>query len=386
MKKETYDYLWKYVIVEHAKQIFKEENIPFDQKKFDQKYNDIKNCYDNLRGYSKFAYLKNPDGLSNRFLVATYLILAIAKTKPINAGENEGTFKNEQLAIRVGIWTLTVFNAPINQNNDENQKRLWNKDNISLLLEQLGDFKEFLYSHLYYDINDRIYSILEMSNMIWMIESYIKKISMLVDDKREKILNELNALNNNRILSNQCIRNLKFRWDDIWIDVISDVAIQMVDKNKGRAEFDRTSKYIVLDEFMALLNEARDNYVTLHEVSADKYIITACFILAIAKSQPLRYKYDIHAKKGIYNENLALEAGLRLLYQFKIFELRQNAAFTEPYKKAQRFLFPDPFHNKTYKELLCLMLHYDIRENKYGVLAIANILFMIDAYTQLLID
>jgi hypothetical protein len=171
------------------------------------------------------------------------------------------------------------------------------------------------------------------------------------------------------------------RWDSIWTDLISKVAIKIVEKNRGRTEFDRTLKYTILNEYITLINESIDNYAQLSGVNLDKYMITACFILAVAKSQPIRYKYDIHAKKGIYNENLALEAGLQLLYQFRNVEFAECENSSNP--RYVRYAFPKPFHNKTYKELFCLMLHYDIRENKYSILAIANILFMIDIYTDL---
>ena len=424
MKNETFDHIWDYAIVPTAKNILDRERTSFDDNSFKSRKDDVKIAYDNMRGFSKFAYLKDPDGLSNRYLVSAYLILAIAKTKPLNAGINEGTLKNEQLAIRIGMWVICLFREYQNRakigrktsDPEEFEKELkianglWNKDDIETLLKTLDLFEKFFCYHLYYDISDKIYSILELSNIIWMIEAYIDEYSIIknesgktnVDDEKigkDKTDKEKSAERNNgevqfdkeeRIHAciKQCIfqevvsewaRCLDRRWDSIWNDNISAVAMDMVDKYKERIVFDRTSKYIILNEYLLLLDEARSNYMKLSGVSSNKYMIAACFILAIAKSQPLRYKYDIHARKGIYNENLALEAGLRLLYEFGSFDSDHHNNCKN--KTVQRYVFPKPFQNKTYKELLCLMLHYDIRENKYSILAIANILLMIEVYT-----
>lgn len=400
MKKETFDYIWDNAIVPAARQILEEQKISFDENSFKTRKYDVKNEYDNLRGFSKFAYLKDPDGLSNRYLVSAYLVLAIAKTKPLNAGENEGTLKNEQLAIRIGLWAICLFreyqirakitNESINEDELKSKIGLWNKDNLKAILEKLDLFQRMLCYHLYYDIGDKIYSILELSNIMWMLEAYIDKYSTIDKEHLGTNENQEKSDKKNKIddFIKQCIfeevkcewdRCLEQRWDSIWSNNISNVAMEMVDKYKGRTVFDRTSKYTILNQYISLLNEARNNYVKLSGVSSNKYMITACFILAIVKSQPLRYKYDIHARKGIYNENLALEAGLRLLYDFETLIKINN----HNNKGIQRYAFPKPFQNKTYKELLCLMLHYDIRENKYSILAIANILLMIELYTYI---
>ena len=268
--------------------------------------------------------MKDPDGLSNRYLVSTYIILAIAKIKPFDAGKNEGTLKNEKLAIRTGMWAICLFNSY--QAQTEEKQKKWKKLSEILpdTLKKLGDdFLQSLYYHLYYDISDKKYNILEMSNIIWLLEDFINIIEDGNYNATERELT-LKKLSDKIFLKNEWDRSLDIRWDSIWINIVSQVAIEIVDKYKGRVVFDRTSKYAILNEYMTLINESKDNYVKLSGVCSDKYMISACFILAIAKSQTLRYNYDIHARKGIYNENLALEAGLRLLYEFGNYERSQR--------------------------------------------------------------
>lgn len=396
MKDTTFKNIWDNVIKVQAKAILEEDRIinssgkvDFNADLFDNKKEDVKNEYDNIRGYSKFAYLKDPDGLSNRYLVSTYIILAIAKIKPLDAGENEGTLKNEKLAIRTGFWAICLFNSYQAQNSQKQDG--WKKlsKELGKTLKELGDdFENRLYYHLYYDINDKKYNILEMANIVWLLEVFLENKNGDVNKRKEL----LECLSRKKLVVNTWDRSIDLRWDSIWSNIVSQVATEIVDKYKGRVEFDKTSKYTILYEYMTLINESKDNYVKLSDVYSDKYMISACFILAIAKSQPLRYTYDIHAKKGVYNENLALEAGLRLLYEFRDDqEGNVDSLSASPVKyttksintASKRYAFPKPFHNKAYKELLCLMLHYDIRENRYSVLAISNILYMIEIYTNM---
>ena len=46
------------------------------------------------------------------------------------------------------------------------------------------------------------------------------------------------------------------------------------------------------------------------------------------------------------------------------------------------FRFPETERDTRYQELLCLMLYYDIENNHYSILGLANILFLIEEYTK----
>jgi hypothetical protein len=110
----------------------------------------------------------------------------------------------------------------------------------------------------------------------------------------------------------------------------------------------------------------------------DRHKVCACMILAIAKSKPLVYEdNDVGGIKKIFNENLAMTIGLSLLYNFIISSYQNNETWLR-----QGFSFPATDRDATYQELLCLMLYYDIKNNQCSILALSNILFMIEAYTK----
>lgn len=369
MNKTTFNQIWEEMVKKEANAILDMNSFDYDVLDNKTAKKNVSDEYDRLRSYAKIKYLRDPEGYSNRYLVCSYLTMAIAKVRPLNVGKSEGNLLNEKLALRVGVRMLALFKSYESEN--EVEKDFWNNQNIAqLVFEQLGkDYEERLCYYLYYDIEERTYSILELANIIWIIEAY-----MLIDINRGQIL-EKPQYATKRYINKEYSYAYDRMWDNIWEEVIERKAKRIVDQNVGEVVFDKSSKRLILKAVDKVYYDANAKYVRLRNLSVDKYIFCACLILAIAKVQPLEYKHDNHDLKGIYNENLAIEVGLSMLYHMTKKEI--------DYKRYNsRFKFPSVFQSKTYKELLCLMLYYDVEANHYSTLAIANILYMIVLYTK----
>lgn len=84
--------------------------------------------------------------------------------------------------------------------------------------------------------------------------------------------------------------------------------------------------------------------------------------------------------QNVSNENLALTVGFSLLRSYLLTIYKKQSDYYACFKKG--FSFPETKNNQSYRELLLLMLHYDVSEKHYSILALANILFMIEKYTE----
>lgn len=369
MNDNTYNYIWKEMIENEAKDILADLSIEFHNVILKDAKKKILTEYDRLRSYAKIEYLRDPEGYSNRYLVCSYLIMAIAKVSPLKVGKNDVNLTNEKLALRAGVRLLSLFKSYECKGEDG---EIWRKHQIvDVVFDQLGeDYVESLCNYLFYDIEENTYSILELANIMWIIDAYLMVCykSNQVIDILDKPQYTIERYVKDRFAYDKI-------WDSIWEDVIEKKAKRIVDNNIGEVVFDKSSKRLILKAMDKIYNDAKAKYVRLHNFAVDKFIFCSCLILAVAKVQPLEYKHDNHDLKGIYNENLAIEVGLSMLYYFTTEEM--------DFKRNQsRFKFPSAFQNKTYKELLCLMLYYDVEADHYSTLAIANILYLIVLYTK----
>lgn len=171
-------------------------------------------------------------------------------------------------------------------------------------------------------------------------------------------------------------------FDILWKDGIVKKGKRIVDSNIGKVEFDERSKDRILKEYNKLRDYSKVSYMRNPDGLLDRHKVCACLILAIIKSAPL---VDVDGEgisemKTIYNENLAMSVGLSLLKHYIITAHSQEREYIEIYKDG--FRFPETNRDTRYQELLCLMLHYDVENGNYSILAIANILFLIEEYTK----
>ncbi len=171
----------------------------------------------------------------------------------------------------------------------------------------------------------------------------------------------------------------KKTYEILWKDGIKVKAKQIVNDNIGKVVFDSEAKERVFNEYCKLRDYTKVSFMRNPDGLLDRHKVCACLIIAIIKSKPLIYEDndDNAGMKTIFNENLAMTVGLSLLYNFIVSADRDNKKWLK-----NGFCYPDTMRDATYKELLCLMLYYDIKNNQYSILALSNILFTIEAYTK----
>lgn len=165
----------------------------------------------------------------------------------------------------------------------------------------------------------------------------------------------------------------------MWKDGIKAKAEQIVNDNVGKVVFDIASKERIFKEYSKLRDYTKVSFMRNTDGLLDRHKVCACLILAIIKSKPLIYEEneDDFGMKNIFNENLAMTVGLSLLYNFIISSDGNNVKWLQ-----NGFCYPETTRDATYQEFLCLMLYYDVKNNQYSILAISNILFMIESYTK----
>ncbi len=176
-------------------------------------------------------------------------------------------------------------------------------------------------------------------------------------------------------------------FDTLWNQGIKIKAKQMVDDNLGIVSFDNESKERILNEYNKLRDYTKMSFMSNPDGLLDRHKVCACLIYAIIKSKPLVYddSDNINGRKYVFNENLAMTIGLSLLYNFIICGSEVDKAEIE-----DGFVYPKTTHSRitggaevTYQEFCCLMLYFDVRNKQYSILALANILFMIEEYSKL---
>lgn len=171
----------------------------------------------------------------------------------------------------------------------------------------------------------------------------------------------------------------KETYEILWKDGIKAKSEQIVNDNAGKVVFDSEAKERIFKEYSKLRDYTKISFMRNPDGLLDRHKVCACLILAIVKSKPLVYEDndDNFGMKCIFNENLAMTVGLSLLYNFIISSDQNNENWLK-----KGFCFPNTIRDASYQELLCLMLYYDIKNNQYSILALSNILFMIEAYTK----
>lgn len=141
----------------------------------------------------------------------------------------------------------------------------------------------------------------------------------------------------------------------------------------------------IYKHYQEMRDYIRCNYMSKKmEVALDRHKVAACMMYAILKAKPLKIDRNIpmlDEKMLLANEYLALYVALNIVIMYKIdqYHLREGEyeiLFPETY-------FDDPSND--YVTNYCRTLYYVSIENmnKFDVLAHANILFMLEKYTDI---
>lgn len=129
----------------------------------------------------------------------------------------------------------------------------------------------------------------------------------------------------------------------------------------------------------------RCNYMSKKvDVALDRHKVAACMMYAVLKAKPLmvsRKTPRLDEKLLLANEYLALYAALNILVMYKMnqYQLREGE---------YEILFPDTYCNdlsNDYATNYCRTLYYVSigNLNRFDVFAHANILFLLEKYTDM---
>lgn len=141
----------------------------------------------------------------------------------------------------------------------------------------------------------------------------------------------------------------------------------------------------IFEYYQEMRDYIRCNYMSKKiDVALDRHKVAACMMYAILKAKPLKINRKIpnlDEKILLSNEYLALYAALNIVVMYKMDQCQLKEGEYE-------ILFPETYFtdpSNDYVTNYCRTLYYVSMENlnKFEVLAHANILFMLEKYTDI---
>ena len=141
----------------------------------------------------------------------------------------------------------------------------------------------------------------------------------------------------------------------------------------------------IFEYYQEMRDYIRCNYMSKKiDVALDRHKVAACMMYAILKANPLKINRKIpnlDERILLANEYLALYAALNIVVMYKMDQCQLKEGEYE-------ILFPETYFNdpsNDYVTNYCRTLYYVSIENlnKFEVLAHANILFMLEKYTDI---
>ncbi len=179
-------------------------------------------------------------------------------------------------------------------------------------------------------------------------------------------------------------------WDKIW-NVISP-EISRYRLQYGDLYFDETCKDDILTTYNELVNYIKVHYMNFNEDSheIDRHKTSAALIIAIVQNQPLKMvseKYYNGSKIWLFNEQIAITAGLSLMIAFEKSQIKKNESLNQEQKNAllqewdKGIIFPVARHGD-YRENWAVELYHTVKEGNYNMLATAHELFHLEDRTR----
>lgn len=141
----------------------------------------------------------------------------------------------------------------------------------------------------------------------------------------------------------------------------------------------------IFEYYQEMRDYIRCNYMSKKtDVALDRHKVAACMMYAILKAKPLKVNRripDLNEKVLLANEYLALYVALNIVVMYKMDQYQLEIGDYE-------ILFPETYFNdpsNDYVTNYCRTLYYVSMENlnKFDVFAHANILFMLEKYTDI---
>lgn len=141
----------------------------------------------------------------------------------------------------------------------------------------------------------------------------------------------------------------------------------------------------IFENYQKMRDYIRCNYMSKKmAVALDRHKVAACMMYAVLKTKPLKVNRKVPGldeKILLANEYLALYTALNIVVMYKMDQCMLKEGDYE-------ILFPETYFDdcsNDYVTNYCRTLHYISIENlnKFDVLAHANILFMLEKYTDI---
>lgn len=185
-------------------------------------------------------------------------------------------------------------------------------------------------------------------------------------------------------------------WDKIW-DVISP-EISKYQFQYGDLYLSETCKDDIFATFNELVNYIKVHYMDFNEDEAkkedsheiDRHKTSAALMIAIVQNQPLKMvseKYYDGSKIWLFNEQIAITAGLSLMIAFEKEQIKKHPSLDQEQKKElllewdKGIIFPIARHGD-YRENWAVELYYTAKEGNYNLLATAHELFHLEERTK----
>lgn len=160
----------------------------------------------------------------------------------------------------------------------------------------------------------------------------------------------------------------------LWVEMIKEAECE---SKKDKNIIVHKDRNIVFQEtFEHLYNKIRRTNMMGKVVFLDRHKVTSIIICSVIKTRVIEYQIPDDNRVFLGNYYLALSAGLSYL-QYEL-----NQVLREQRKPLiDKISFPDVMYGKlSYKENLISMLYFSDREGNLSVLALANIIFLLEQF------
>lgn len=166
---------------------------------------------------------------------------------------------------------------------------------------------------------------------------------------------------------------LQTLWDEM-------IRLAECDREKDKNIIINTGKKLVFQEiFEESYNNIKDRYMTNEVVFLDRHKVASIIIYTIIKTKILEYQIIDENKVFLGNYYLALSAGLSYL-QYELNQILQGKGELP----IDKFIFPSVMYGKkSYIDNLISMLCFSDEENGLDILALSNIMFLLEYFNLL---
>ena len=178
----------------------------------------------------------------------------------------------------------------------------------------------------------------------------------------------------------------------IWERLISPQLEKAINTYRSCASITPDAKELIWEKYTFLNSCCKHEYMTDPEGRLDRHKVAACYLIAIARVEPVKF---ISAPKAddryfVINEKIAISTAMSIVRAYALFSFIESSK-TEDEKENIKKRFEeglrvpsDSFvHHGRYMDNFASEIYYTNRENKLHVLSIAHELFLLEVITMM---